>query len=51
MKLEQIAKGAQISGIEPGMLVRVFGGEPPSDNSTHVAYKADDVSLAGPNPP
>lgn len=33
MKLEEIAKGAQISGIEPGKVVRVVSADPLGDNA------------------
>ena len=45
MKLEQIAKGAQISGIEPGKVVRVVSADPLGDNAVTVVYKADDGRL------
>jgi hypothetical protein len=45
MKLEQIAKGAQISGIEPGKVVRVVSADPLGDNALTVVYKADDGRL------
>jgi superfamily II DNA or RNA helicase len=45
MKLEQIAKGAQISGIEPGNVVRVVSADPLGDNAVTVVYKADDGRL------
>lgn len=45
MKLEQISKGAQISGIEPGKIVRVVSADPLGDNAVTVVYKADDGRL------
>jgi superfamily II DNA or RNA helicase len=45
MKLEQIAKGAQISGIEPGKVVRVVSADPLGDNAVTVVYKVDDGRL------
>ena len=45
MKLEQIAKGAQISGIEPGKVVRVVSADPLGDNAVTVVYKTDDGRL------
>jgi hypothetical protein len=42
MKLEQIAKGAQISGIKPGKVVRVVSADPLGDNAVTVVAKADD---------
>lgn len=45
MKLEQIIKGAQISGIEPGKVVRVVSADPLGDNAVTVVYKADDGRL------
>ena len=45
MKLELITKGAQISGIEPGKVVRVVSADPLGDNALTVVYKADDGRL------
>ena len=45
MKLEQIAKGALISGIEPGKVVRVMSSDPLGDNSVSVVYRTDDGRL------
>ena len=45
MKLEQITKGAQISGIEPGKVVRVVSADPLGDNALTVVYKADNGRL------
>jgi superfamily II DNA or RNA helicase len=45
MKLEAIAKGALISGIEEGKVVRVVSADPLGDNAMTVIYKADDGRL------
>ncbi len=45
MKLEQITKGAQLAGIEPGKIVRVVSADPLGDNAVTVVYKADDGRL------
>jgi superfamily II DNA or RNA helicase len=45
MKLEQIAKGALISGIEPSKVVRVMSSDPLGDNSVSVVYRTDDGRL------
>ncbi len=41
MKLERIAKGAQISGIELGEVVRVVSADRLSDNAVPIDCKAD----------
>ncbi len=45
MKLESIAKGALVSGIEEGRVVRVVSADPLGDNAVTVVYKADDGRL------
>jgi superfamily II DNA or RNA helicase len=45
MKLESIAKGALISGIEEGKVVRVVSVDPLGDNAMTVVYKADNGRL------
>lgn len=45
MKLEQITKGAQLAGIEPGKIVRVVSADPLGDNAVTVVYKTDDGRL------
>jgi superfamily II DNA or RNA helicase len=45
MKLESIAKGALVSGIEAGKVVRVVSADPLGDNAVTVVYKADDGRL------
>lgn len=45
MKLEAIAKGALISGIEEGKVVRVVSVDPLGDNAMTVIYKSDDGRL------
>lgn len=45
MKLEAIAKGALISGIEEGKVVRVVSADPLGDNAMTVIYKSDDGRL------
>lgn len=45
MKLEALAKGALVSGIEPGKVVRVVSADPLGDNAMTVVYKADDGRL------
>jgi len=45
MKRKHIAKDAQISGIEPGKVVRVVSADPLGDNAVTVVYKADDGRL------
>ncbi len=45
MKLEQIVKGAQISGIEPGKVVRIVSADPFGDKALNVVYKAEDGRL------
>lgn len=45
MKLESISKGALISGIEEGKVVRVVSADPLGDNAITVIYKADDGRL------
>jgi superfamily II DNA or RNA helicase len=45
MKLESIAKGALVSGIEEGRVVRVVNADPLGDNAVTVVYKTDDGRL------
>ena len=45
MKLEEIAKGALVSGIEPGKVARVVGVDPLGDNAVTVVYRTDDGRL------
>lgn len=45
MKLESIAKGALVSGIEEGKVVRVVSTDPLGDNAVTVVYKTDDGRL------
>ncbi|TAL53977.1 helicase-related protein [Pandoraea sp.] len=45
MKLENIAKGALISGIEPGKVARIVGVDPLGDNAVTVVYRTDDGRL------
>lgn len=45
MKLESISKGALISGIEEGRVVRVVSADPLGDNAMTVVYKSDDGRL------
>jgi superfamily II DNA or RNA helicase len=45
MNLEAIAKGALISGIEEGKVVRVMSADPLGDNAMTVIYKSDDGRL------
>lgn len=45
MKLESISKGALISGIEEGRVVRVVSSDPLGDNAMTVVYKSDDGRL------
>lgn len=45
MKLESIAKGALVSGIEEGRVVRVVSADPLGDNAVTVVFKTDDGRL------
>jgi superfamily II DNA or RNA helicase len=45
MKLESIAKGAFVSGVEEGRVVRVVSADPLGDNAVTVVYKTDDGRL------
>ncbi len=45
MKLEDITKGALVSGIEPGKVVRVVSADALGDNAVTVVYKTDDGRL------
>lgn len=45
MKLESISKGALISGVEEGRVVRVVSADPLGDNAMTVVYKSDDGRL------
>lgn len=45
MKLEEIAKGALVSGIEPGRVARVVSADPLGDNAVTVVYRTDDGRL------
>ncbi|MFX1681036.1 hypothetical protein PV762_17545, partial [Mitsuaria sp. CC2] len=45
MKLEEIAKGALVSGIEPGKVARIVSADPLGDNAVTVVYRADDGRL------
>lgn len=45
MKLESIAKGALVSGIEEGRVVRVVSADLLGDNALSVVYKTDDGRL------
>jgi hypothetical protein len=45
MKLESIAKGALVSGVEEGRVVRVVSADPLGDNAVTVVYKTDDGRL------
>jgi superfamily II DNA or RNA helicase len=45
MKLEAITKGALVSGIEEGKVVRVVSADPLGDNAMTVVYKSDDGRL------
>lgn len=45
MKLEEIAKGALVSGIEPGKAVLVVSVDPVGDNAITVVYRTEDGSL------
>ena len=45
MKLEEISKGALISGIEPGKVARIVGVDPLGDNAVTVVYRTDDGRL------
>lgn len=45
MKLEQITKGALLTGVEPGKVVRVVSVDPLGDNSVTVVYRTDDGRL------
>lgn len=45
MKLEAIAKGALVSGIEDGRVVRVVSADPLGDNAVTVVFKTDDGRL------
>jgi SNF2 family DNA or RNA helicase len=45
LKLEDIKKGAQISGIEPGQVVRIVGADPLGTNALTVVYRAADGRL------
>jgi superfamily II DNA or RNA helicase len=45
MKLEAISKGALISGIEEGRVVRVVSADPLGSNAVTVVYKSDDGRL------
>ncbi len=45
MKLEEIVKGALITGIAPGRTVRVVSVDSMGDNAITIVYRADDGSL------
>ena len=45
MKLEEIAKGALVSGIEPGKVARIVSADPLGDNAVTVVYRTDDGRL------
>ncbi len=45
MKLEEISKGALISGIEPGKVARIVGVDPLGDNAMTVVYRTEDGRL------
>lgn len=45
MKLEEIAKGALISGIEPGNVARIVSADPLGGNAVTVVYRTDDGRL------
>ncbi len=45
MKLEEITKGALVSGIEPGKAVRVMSVDPVGNNAISVVYRTEDGSL------
>ncbi|CAG2155515.1 RNA polymerase-associated protein RapA [Cupriavidus yeoncheonensis] len=45
MKLESIAKGALISGIEPGQVARVVSADPLGENAVTVVYRTADGRL------
>ena len=45
LKLEQIQKNADISGLEPGQVVRIVTTEPAGDNALTVYYKTADGRL------
>lgn len=45
MKLESLAKGALISGIEPGQVARVVSADPLGENAVTVVYRTDDGRL------
>ena len=45
MKLEEISKGALISGIEPGKVARIVGVDPMGDNAVTVVYRTEDGRL------
>ena len=45
MKLEEIAKGALISGIEPGKVARVVSVDALGDSAITVVYRTDDGRL------
>lgn len=45
MKLEEIAKGALVSGIEPGNVARIVSADPLGDNAVTVVYRTDDGGL------
>ena len=45
LKLEQIQKNADLSGVEPGQVVRIVGTEPASSDSLTVYYKTADGTL------
>lgn len=45
MKLEDITKGALVSGIEPGKVARIVSTDPLGDNALTVVYRTDDGRL------
>lgn len=45
LKLEDIRKGAVLSGVEPGQVVRVVTTEPVGDNALTIYYKTSDGQL------
>lgn len=45
MKLEEITKGAPVSGIEPGGVVKIVSADQLGDNAVTVVYRTDDGRL------
>lgn len=45
LKLEEIKKKAAVSGVEPGLVVRVVTTDPVGDNALTIYYKTSDGEL------